>query len=564
MSFPAPPAPAFAPAHAATTRDHLRYEDCTQDGRLIPLALPPAMGGLWQEVIVASPRRAQRDRVRHHPDPDPADAALARAADPDRSPDRGRARASQLAHDLDERGEVARLFMNVWCEVRGIAGRIGPRQVEGALSPAGHRVRRAHVHPAVRAARSAPGHPARGRGVSGRARGRATPQPPPTTAQRGCRRARRWLDELAAGSGRGRVHARSDRREPARQLAGLHPACSPRPPTAAWPRPGAPLTVRSRAVDIAYRKPCFAGDRVRAHVRLFEHAAGLGAAGLIVGAEGKPRCYVRVLFDPDRGSGHPIGACPIGQTGPGNHLGPARQAVASAVRVVTSGVSPQPALPCTGGFSWHSFAIPSNGNGGPRRSSATVIRSRWPAICSRWDPFYGGRPASAFAPASRSRRPTTRSSSRRTSPASPRRTSTSRPQQRPHRQRQPAGRGAQGGRELRALRAPVRLVLAQLLAARDGRWRAHRGQARRRRPDPDDREEGRGQAAQDRAQEVGARAGVTRRACTRRGTRARASRDPRGGAIFEHVVARDRIVLVLGDDADLVDAVVVVERCTRC
>ncbi len=71
----------------------------------------------------------------------------------------------------------------------------------------------------------------------------------------------------------------------------------------------------SRAVDIAYRKPCFAGDRVRAHLRLFEaedapprhgpEQSGLpagvaGAAGFLAapGEEARPRCYVRVLLRP--------------------------------------------------------------------------------------------------------------------------------------------------------------------------------------------------------------------------------------------------------------------------
>ncbi len=57
-----------------------------------------------------------------------------------------------------------------------------------------------------------------------------------------------------------------------------------------------PARLRSRAIDIAYRKPSFAGDRARAQVRLFEHGELVGAAGLIAGDDGKPRCYVRVLF----------------------------------------------------------------------------------------------------------------------------------------------------------------------------------------------------------------------------------------------------------------------------
>ena len=59
---------------------------------------------------------------------------------------------------------------------------------------------------------------------------------------------------------------------------------------------GQPLVRASRAIDIAYRKPCFAGDQVRSHLRLFEADGGIGAAGHIAGTDGKPRCYVRVLF----------------------------------------------------------------------------------------------------------------------------------------------------------------------------------------------------------------------------------------------------------------------------
>ena len=51
MLFPAPPMPAFPSGQAATTPGYLRYEDVTQDGRLIPLACPPALGGLWRSSL---------------------------------------------------------------------------------------------------------------------------------------------------------------------------------------------------------------------------------------------------------------------------------------------------------------------------------------------------------------------------------------------------------------------------------------------------------------------------------------------------------------------------------
>ena len=51
MLFPASAMPSFDDAHAAITTDHLRYEDVTQDGRLIPLAVAPSLGGLWRSSL---------------------------------------------------------------------------------------------------------------------------------------------------------------------------------------------------------------------------------------------------------------------------------------------------------------------------------------------------------------------------------------------------------------------------------------------------------------------------------------------------------------------------------
>jgi len=59
-----------------------------------------------------------------------------------------------------------------------------------------------------------------------------------------------------------------------------------------------PAALRSKAFDIAYRKPCFVGERVRAHIRLFSQGDHIGGAGFIAaaGEEARPRCYVRVVF----------------------------------------------------------------------------------------------------------------------------------------------------------------------------------------------------------------------------------------------------------------------------
>jgi acyl-CoA thioesterase FadM len=62
---------------------------------------------------------------------------------------------------------------------------------------------------------------------------------------------------------------------------------------------GLPATLRSKAFDIAYRKPCFVGERIRAHIRLFTHGDHVGGAGFLAApGESSPRCYLRVVFGP--------------------------------------------------------------------------------------------------------------------------------------------------------------------------------------------------------------------------------------------------------------------------
>ena len=296
MSFPAPPAPVFPPDQATTTEEYLRYDDITQDGRLMPIAIPPALGGLWRGVLVKHPgaRAAAATGVI------PILTRLTIAAHDQRirvdRPIETRG-GFELAHDEDAAGAASRLFMNIWCEVRGIAGRIVPREPAGPLSLAGQlfaehtftrpfappdqrRVTRLEVagYPAIPEARHA--------------------APAPTTAGEAPDGAT-WLDELTTDSTEvsftldhtdsnqhvnSLVYIRAFLDAVQRRLAAT----------------GRSLNVRSRAVDIAYRKPCFVGDRVRASLRLFDQAGVLGAAGFIAtpGDEAKPRCYVRVLVGP--------------------------------------------------------------------------------------------------------------------------------------------------------------------------------------------------------------------------------------------------------------------------
>lgn len=293
MSFPAPPVPAFDPAHEVTAPAHLRYEDCTQDGRLAPIALPPTLGVLWQQVITK--HAGSRSSIAAGVVPILTRLTLESFDQPIRVDRAIEIHAGfELAHAV-EHGEVARLFMNVWSEVRGMAGRIGPRQAEAPLAPAGRlfaehtftrlfappeqrKVTRLEVegYPAVPDARYAMLAP-------------ATAQDAPAGAT--------WLDELAPDDVElAFTLDQTDANQHVNSLVYIRVFID-----AAQRRlaaRGLPLALRSSAVDIAYRKPSFAGDRVRAHLRLYDREGAPGAAGTIAGPDGKPRCYVRVQFSP--------------------------------------------------------------------------------------------------------------------------------------------------------------------------------------------------------------------------------------------------------------------------
>jgi len=293
MAFPAPPVPDFKPEHAITSPWHLRYEDCAQDGRLIPIAQPPMLAVLWQQLIHKHP--GSRNAIASGIVPVLTRLTIESYDKPIRVDRAIEVRAGfELAHAI-EHGEVSRLFMNVWSEVRGMAGRVGPRQPEADLVPAGrlfaeHQFTRLFAAPDQRRVTQleVEGFP-------------AVPEAryemlAPATAHDAPEGAT-WLDELAIDPSpmvfsldqtdanqhvNSLVYVRVFIEAAQRRLAAR----------------GVSLKLRTTAIDVTYRKPSFAGDRVHAHVRLYDRAGAPGAAGMIAGDDGKPRCYVRVQFAP--------------------------------------------------------------------------------------------------------------------------------------------------------------------------------------------------------------------------------------------------------------------------
>jgi hypothetical protein len=136
MLFPAPPRPEFPADQTGKTEGHLRYEDVTQDGRLMPIAIPPSLSGFWRTVLTKHKGATAAGQSGIIPILTRLTIlALDQHVRVDRmiESDVG----FELAHDRDAAGEVSRLFMNVWCDVRGAAGRIVPRTPAGPLTLAG-------------------------------------------------------------------------------------------------------------------------------------------------------------------------------------------------------------------------------------------------------------------------------------------------------------------------------------------------------------------------------------------------------------------------------------------
>jgi hypothetical protein len=301
MLFPAPSAPAFPPDRSTSSERFPRYEDCTQDGRLITTAIPPALAVLWQTTMA------------HHPGVRSATAAgvislltrltVSSLDQPIRVHRPIEAAVGfELAHDRDAAGAVSRLFTNVWADVRGIGGRSGGPRTErppgrglvlAGQAFAEHTFTRPFAPPDQRRVTS----------LAGLAGHPELPdvhyrQPAPATAASAPDGAT-WIDELAADVVDTRFtldHTDANQHVNSLVYVRLFLDAIQRRLAAG----DHPPKLRSKAFDIAYRKPSFAGERVRAHIRMFSQGDHVGGAGFIAaaGEEAKPRCYVRALFGP--------------------------------------------------------------------------------------------------------------------------------------------------------------------------------------------------------------------------------------------------------------------------
>jgi hypothetical protein len=300
MLFPAPSAPAFPPEHSTTNPMYPRYEDCTQDGRLNTLAIPPALATLWNSRD-ASPEGARQARASG------LIALLTRMTvtsldQPIRISRLFEASCGfEVAHDRDASGAVSRLFMNVWADVRG-----RPHVPAAQRRPGGGKEMVLAGQAFAEHTYTRPFAPPDQRRVTSFAEIDGVPDVPearyhqPSPASAGdAPEGATWLDELAPDPVDTTFvldHTDANQHVNSGVYVRLYVDAVGRRLAAA----GQPARLRTRAFDIAYRKPSFLGDRIRAHIRLFAHGDLVGGAGFLAaaGEEARPRCYVRVLYGP--------------------------------------------------------------------------------------------------------------------------------------------------------------------------------------------------------------------------------------------------------------------------
>lgn len=289
-------------APQATGRGYLRYEDVAQDGRVMLAALPHSVGTVvWGRGLAQHPVTAQsRDTGII-----PITTRIIIAGDDGRVPVGKPLEAAggfELAHTVDDAGEPDRLMLNLWVELHGISGR-----THAAPPPdAGEQVRvgRVFVEHVFTRLFAPPGQR--------KVRRFEHPELPAVPEKRWPWRPPAGLLELPAGVtplepaleaddaplSFGLMH--TDSNQHVNSL--VYPRLFEEAVLRRLGRLGRPTTLLARWAEVAYRKPCFAGQTVTMLLRTFEQDGGVGALGCFVSdAAPEPErahCTVRMLLSP--------------------------------------------------------------------------------------------------------------------------------------------------------------------------------------------------------------------------------------------------------------------------
>lgn len=291
-----PPPPEVPASQTATAEVEVRYEDITQDGRVRLEALPTALGAAcWRRLLHEHPLSLAARRQGIVPILSRLLVEGGGGPVSVRRPLLARGRY-ELAH-TERGGEVDRLIMNLYAEVEGVVGRThGPPPDDAGEPVAVGRVFAEHVF-------TRPFAPAAERRVLELPAGEGLPGVPPAV--------HRWQPaEAAATLPPGATPLDREPRPDAQPVVfGLaHTDSNQHVNSLVYPRvleeaalrrlaeDGRETQVLARFVELAYRRPCFAGDRLRLDLQAFEHEGRVGTTGVFRGPEGRAHTYARLVF----------------------------------------------------------------------------------------------------------------------------------------------------------------------------------------------------------------------------------------------------------------------------
>lgn len=298
-----PAEPEVPEAQRASGRLALRYEDISQNGKLVLDAMPVVLGSsVWRAVWERSAASALAAEgilpilSRYVIESGEGPLSVTSKVE-------GEGRF-QLAHTVGADGAVERLMVNMWCDVYGEAGRTyGPRPSNaGARLLAGrifaeHVITRPFGPPEARRITrlTAPGFPEV-------PPDRHTWRPPEASSE--LPSGARWLDDAftcdVVPVVFGLDHTDSNQHVNSLVYPRLFVDAALR---RLWDH-GLRSPLLARAAEIAYRKPSFAGERVRIALRAFARDDAAGVAAMVVSDEeatgpiekARPRVFARMWF----------------------------------------------------------------------------------------------------------------------------------------------------------------------------------------------------------------------------------------------------------------------------
>jgi hypothetical protein len=292
------PRPELPVDQSASGPMSLRFEDVSQDGRLMVRGIPHGLGEvLWREVLAS--HAIYRGLLAEGVVPilsrlviGSLDAPIGIAKPLEASA------GFQLAHTVNANGEVDRLILNLWLDAFGTCGvtygappaRAGERLHVGRVF-AEHVFTKLFAPPAERKVLRFEGH-----GL------------PPVPEARYVWRPAEELFELPEGAewldGEVVVDAapvvfglgQTDSNQHVNSL--VYPELIERAALRRFAALGAPTVLLPRFVEMVFRKPSFAGEAVHVATRAFRWGERHGVAAVVAGVgEAKPRVVARMLFE---------------------------------------------------------------------------------------------------------------------------------------------------------------------------------------------------------------------------------------------------------------------------